>query len=219
MSRVQKRCESLARAGAKPARLGSPHGYAPTRTMVKPYYLVSLAFALVLLSGCFGGGASEPNVEAAAPSAGQASDTSAPARDFPMATNFVMTTLEGEELSLESQRGHYVLVNFWATWCVPCREEMPYLQQLSDDYDGELTVLGVNLNEDAERVAPFIDEMGLTFPILLDPPDELLAEHNVRGLPISYVVDPEGAIVHRVIGEIRPKAFDAWLAQADGLTN
>ncbi|MEM7133530.1 MAG: TlpA disulfide reductase family protein [Chloroflexota bacterium] len=128
-----------------------------------------------------------------------------------LATNFTMQTLGGDELSLEALRGRYVLVNFWATWCIPCRKEMPYLQQISDKYDGQLVVLGVNMREKAERVQPFIDEMGLTIPILLNPPNELLLEHNVRGLPISYIVDPEGAIVYRKIGEILPEEFDPWL--------
>ena len=187
------------------------------------FRLSSFAFALLIIAGCFGGAASDEPTAANAPEANVSvaevvdTPTANQAEDFPQAINFTMSTLDGEALSLESQRGRYVLVNFWATWCVPCRKEMPYLQQLSETYDGELTVLGVNLREDAERIAPFIDEMGLTFPILLDPPDELLMEHNVRGLPVSYVVDPSGAVVYEKIGEILPEEFDSWLAQTDGL--
>lgn len=124
---------------------------------------------------------------------------------------FVLETLDGGEMALSDLRGEHVLVNFWATWCVPCRKEMPYLEELSNNYEGELTVLGVNLNEDVERVRPFIDDMGLTFPILLDPSDDLKIEHGVRNLPVSFVVDRDGIVVHRIIGEIMPEQFDVWL--------
>ena len=125
--------------------------------------------------------------------------------------DFVLERLDGGELALSDLRGEYVLVNFWATWCVPCRKEMPYLQELSDEQN--LVVLGVNLNEDVERVRTFIDEMGFTFPILLDPPDELKIEHGVRNLPVSFVVDRDGVVVHRIIGEVFPEQFDVWLEE------
>ncbi|MEM7348695.1 MAG: TlpA disulfide reductase family protein [Chloroflexota bacterium] len=128
------------------------------------------------------------------------------------ATNFTLTRLDGGELSLVDLRGQYVLVNFWATWCIPCRKEMPYLQDISEKHQDQLVILGINMGEDADRVQPFIDEMGLTFPILLDPPSELTQEHNVRGLPVSFVVGPEGDIVYRRVGEILPEDFDVWLA-------
>ena len=144
-----------------------------------------------------------------------AGDGSAPGLDtqYEVATDFTMSNLAGGETTLSDLRGRYVLVNFWATWCIPCRKEMPYLQQISVDHSEQLIVLGVNLNEEKERVAPFVSDMGLTFPILLNPSDALTAEHNVRGLPVSYVVGPEGKIVYRRIGEIIPDEFDHWLAE------
>lgn len=127
------------------------------------------------------------------------------------ATNFTLSSLDGESVSLESLRGQYVLVNFWATWCVPCRKEMPYLQALSDNYPERLIVLGINMREDAARIQPFVDEMGLSFPILLEPTDEILLEHNVRGLPVTFVVDPGGKVVYRELGEVQPEEFNQWL--------
>lgn len=135
------------------------------------------------------------------------------ADDAELATDFTMTSLAGEEVALSSLRGRYVLINFWATWCAPCREEMPYLQQLSVDYADQMTVLGVNLREEPERITPFVEEFGLTFPVLLDPPENILAENNVRGLPVSYVVGPDGTVVFRKIGEMLPEEFDPWLAE------
>lgn len=144
---------------------------------------------------------------------GQPAGVEAPAAesntDIP--NDFALISLDGEEVVLSEFKGQYVLVNFWATWCIPCRKEMPYLQQVYEAHQGELMVLAVNMNEDAERVRPFIDEFGYTYPILLDPSDELAAEHNVRGLPVSFIVNPEGEIVYRRIGEILPEEFDVWL--------
>lgn len=184
------------------------------KTKVCTVLLIFLVAAL--LTGCVGGregqlqdngnGAAE---EVADANASEWSDSATTAAD--LATNFTMQTLSGEELSLVDLRGQFVLVNFWATWCVPCRKEMPYFQALADEHSEELVVLGINMREDAERIQPFVDEMGITFPILLDPPNDLLLEHNVRGLPVSYVVGPDGTIVYRRIGEILPKDFDPWL--------
>lgn len=157
--------------------------------------LFSVALLMVsLISACGGGPAIEETAETTS-----------------VSTHFTMMSLSGEEVSLPSLRGRYVLVNFWATWCGPCRKEMPYLQQLSVDYADQLTVLGVNLREEPKRIEPFVEEFGLTFPILLDPSDELVLENNVRGLPVSYVVGPDGTIVYHKIGEILPEEFDLWL--------
>lgn len=145
---------------------------------------------------------------------GQAAGVEAPAEsnaDIP--SDFALMSLDGEEVVLSELQGKYVLVNFWATWCIPCRKEMPYLQEVFEAHEDQITVLAINMNEDAERVRPFIEEFGYTYPILLDPSDELAAEHNVRGLPVSFIVGPEGEIVYRRIGEILPEEFDVWLEE------
>lgn len=145
---------------------------------------------------------------------GQSADVEAPTEsnaDVP--SDFALMSLDGDEVVLSELEGKYVLVNFWATWCIPCRKEMPYLQEVFEEHEDQLTVLAINMNEDAERVRPFIEEFGYTYPILLDPPDELAAEHNVRGLPVSFIVGPDGEIVYRRIGEILPEEFDIWLAE------
>lgn len=187
---------------------------------IKLFLLLALLVVL-LISACSGDAAEETNASLAtvealrepANSDASASDASSPPADADLALQFTMTSLDGEEVALASLRGRYVLVNFWATWCGPCRDEMPYLEQLSIDHADQLTVLGVNMNEEPERIYPFVEEFGLTFPVLLDPPDELIMENNVRGLPVSYVVGPDGTVVYRKIGEILPKQFDPWLAE------
>lgn len=164
--------------------------------------LTVLAFTLALfLAGCGQANDSEPS----------AAEVDAGASQVELATDFSLVSLDGDHVTLSDLRGRYVLVNFWATWCIPCRKEMPYLEEVSVKHSDQLTVLAINMNEDAERVRPFIEEAGFTYPILLDPSDELAIEHNVRGLPVSFIVGPEGNIVYRRIGEILPEEFDLWL--------
>ena len=129
------------------------------------------------------------------------SDTSEPAQEF------ALPALDGGEVRLSSLRGQWVLVNFWATWCAPCREEMPYLDRLSMQYAGRLAVLAVNMRERAQTVAEFAEAYDLHLPVLLEPDDATLLAYDVRGLPTSYLIDPEGNIVSRRAGPITPE----WL--------
>lgn len=118
-----------------------------------------------------------------------------------VAPDFATTNLEGEIVSLADFRGRPVIINFWATWCAPCRIEMPELQTVYQEYqDEELVILAINREEDAERISDFFyDEMELTFTPLLDE-DALVANlFNVFNMPTTYFVDAEGIItaVHR----------------------
>jgi thiol-disulfide isomerase/thioredoxin len=153
-----------------------------------------------LLSGC------SLLSPADAPSAAQPTATREIAHDF------TLTTLDGEPIHLQDLQGRWVLINFWATWCGPCRDEMPYLQQIYDDYTNQLTVLGVNMREAPDEIQPFIDEIGVDFPILLNPNDEMLLWYGPRGLPLTYVIAPDGSVAHKQFGPLEPETFDAWLA-------
>ena len=161
-----------------------------------------LLLAFVLLAGCGAGGAAQPGATVAA----------TPTRE--LARDFTLTTLEGAPATLSDYRGQWVILNFWATWCPPCVEEMPYLNQLAAERD--LVVLGVNFNEDRERVAAFVAEQGIDFPILLAPDEITLLFYGVRGLPRTFVIAPDGALAHTAIGALRPAEFSAWL-DAQGL--
>ena len=101
------------------------------------------------------------------------------------------------------------MVNFWATWCAPCREEMPYLDLLAAQYADRLTVLAVNMREPEDAVAAFVAELDLQLPVLLAPDDATLLAYNVRGLPISFLIDPDGAVVQRVVGPVAPGHIEA----------
>lgn len=119
------------------------------------------------------------------------------------APTFSLPLASGGNAGLEVERGSVVVVNFWATWCVPCREEMPDLQHLADTFAGQpLSVWGVNLQEDAESVQRFADEVGVRFPLLLDADGAVVRSYGVRGLPATFVIDKEGTVRYRRLGQL-----------------
>lgn len=135
--------------------------------------------------------------------------------DAPFAAwDFTMTTLEDETLTLSALRGRWVIINFWATWCVPCIAEMPVLQAIADASPDDLVVLGINQRETVDRVRDFVDTNGIRFPILVNPPDQVLVDYTVIGLPQTVIVDDAGFIVWRQFG---PVALDAFVRQLHDL--
>ena len=161
--------------------------------------------ALVLTVAC-----SMPLVTPA-PSTGTATHVPEAVSNAVPVHNFTLTTLAGETVSLHELRGRWVILNFWATWCLPCREEMPFLQQLADSYAADVVVLGVNMREDASTVAPFVEQFGITFPILMYPDDAMLLAYGTRGLPLTYVIRPDGIEAYQQYGPLRPEEFSTWL--------
>ncbi len=119
--------------------------------------------------------------------------------------DLTMETLDGRTLSLAEQRGKVVLVNFWATWCGPCREEIPYLVQLAERYPDHLTVIGVSEDQGSpDAVAAFAGRYGVNYPIVMSTPGIKRAFPGVFALPTSFVVDPEGRMVESHVGLISP---------------
>jgi len=114
-----------------------------------------------------------------------------------------LADLSGRPRGLAQYRGKVVVVNFWATWCEPCRDEMPSLQRLGRQMAAEpFAILAVNYGESDARVADFAKRFGLDFPVLLDPNQDAPRAWRVRVLPASFVVDRGGRVRYRVIGEI-----------------
>lgn len=139
-----------------------------------------------------------------APAGAGAATDAAPEIGRP-APDFTLGDLGGTRVRLSSHQGRKaVIINFWATWCVPCREEMPTLERLYRERRADLEVLGVSLDgggaSAATRVRLFVRELGLSFPILLDPDFVVARKYRVRGIPSSFVVDRAGVVRYREVG-------------------
>ena len=118
------------------------------------------------------------------------------------APDFTLMTLEGRPTHLREFRGKLVLLNFWATWCAPCLHEMPSMERLYQTFkQTDFVLLAVSMDRQGEGVArPFVDNLKLTFPVLLDSTSEVGRQYSVRGLPTTYLIDPDGLLIGAVIG-------------------
>jgi len=119
---------------------------------------------------------------------------SAPAPDF------ALRSLEGPNLRLQEQRGRVVMVNFWATWCGPCRVEMPHLARLYDKYRGSgFQLLGINIDEDPHQAATTATKLGLRFPVLLDSEKRVSKLYDLSTMPSTVLIDRNGRVryIHR----------------------
>jgi peroxiredoxin len=117
------------------------------------------------------------------------------------APDFSLPSLEGGAVTLSALRGQVVFLNFWATWCPPCREEMPSIERLHREFkDQELAVLAVDVDESPNVVAKFVKNFRLSFPVLLDTGSEVSSRYGVGGLPTTILVDRRGRVVGAAIG-------------------
>jgi cytochrome c biogenesis protein CcmG/thiol:disulfide interchange protein DsbE len=118
-----------------------------------------------------------------------------------LAPDFELVTLKGRPLRLDEVKGKVLLINFWATWCPPCRLEMPAMQQVYVQYrDQGFEILAVNLQEQDAQISAFAQEMGMTFPILVDRDGSVSSTYRVTSLPTTFVVDRSGTIRDRIVG-------------------
>lgn len=117
------------------------------------------------------------------------------------AADFTLPDLDGEMFTLGESRGRWVFLHFWASWCGPCREEMPTIQQLADNPDAaQITFVMVNTAEDEDTVFRFLAEIGMEMPSLLDRDGLVTEQYRPRGLPTTILVDPAGRIRYQAIG-------------------
>jgi cytochrome c biogenesis protein CcmG/thiol:disulfide interchange protein DsbE len=124
------------------------------------------------------------------------------------APDFTLEMLDGREMTLSNLRGQVILVNFWATWCPPCRKEMPAIQEVYDRYrDQGFVVLAVDLGDGDDQVRRFIEQMELTFPILMDRDRDVSRHYRILSIPTTYFVDRSGVIQDIVIGGPMPRAL------------
>jgi peroxiredoxin len=165
--------------------------------------VIAIAFGLGNESP-FGSGGGDPDVTdvASLPIAAQRGS---------LAPDFELEDINVGLLRLSDFRGKVVLVNFWATWCAPCRFEMPTFQSRFEQFGGDLVVLAVDFDEPPEQVAAFAEELGLTFNVLLDPGGETQNLYQVRGYPSSVFVDPDGVVQVIHIGIMTEGQLDGYL--------
>lgn len=134
--------------------------------------------------------------------AGTSVNTSAPQAGF-TAPDFTLNTPTGESYTLSELRGQAVLVNLWATWCPPCRAEMPTIEKVYQEYkDQGFIVLAIDMTyqDDPFAIVPFAQQYGLTFPILLEETGDVASAYQLRSLPSSYFINRAGVIAEVVIG-------------------
>lgn len=119
------------------------------------------------------------------------------------APDFLLAGVRGGDVRLSDHRGQWVLLNFWASWCGPCKEESPDLQRAHDRLRGRLVVIGINQRESRETALAFANDFSLTYPLALDASGEVSEAYRAsRGLPISILVDPTGVVRFLHIGRI-----------------
>jgi peroxiredoxin len=135
-----------------------------------------------------------------------------------MAPDFSVPDLRGQVFRLSAFRGRVVLVNLWTTWCAPCRQEMPSMELLYQKLKGrDFALLAVSQDEEGKRaVAPFVEEMKITFPVLVDPEHQVGDRYAVTGYPETFVIDRNGKVVEHVIGP-RDWMAPEWLSKLEAL--
>jgi peroxiredoxin len=131
------------------------------------------------------------------------------AKGHPVAPDFTLAQLDGKQLTLSSYRGKVVLLDFWATWCVPCREETPHLVELQAEYgDRGLQVIGVSMDDGPEPVRGFYQQFHMNYPVVMGNAKTGEQYGGVLGLPIAFVLDPDGRIAAKHIGATSPSVFE-----------
>lgn len=169
-----------------------------------PRAIIAVLLAVVLLvAGCSSSPASEGPISVGRIINYSTDTTEAPQVDSP-APDFQFEDASGQITSLDGLQGSPVLINFWATWCRPCKNEMPYLQQIYDEWSERgLVVLAINIGEQQSTVEKFLQSNGLSLPVLLDT-DQMVAQiYSVRYIPATFFIDEDGVIKEIKIGDFR----------------
>jgi cytochrome c biogenesis protein CcmG/thiol:disulfide interchange protein DsbE len=133
------------------------------------------------------------------------------------APEFALQDLRGRTVRLSDFRGHLVVLNFWATWCQPCQEEIPQLISLQRQAGTALTVVGVDRMEPADEVATYVKKAGISYPVLLDTTGHVSAIYGVTGQPESFWISPSGVLLLHVPGPMTPADMQRFFSAFAGV--
>jgi Peroxiredoxin len=132
------------------------------------------------------------------------------------AIDFKLKDLNGNELSLSDLKGKKVFLNFWATWCPPCKAEMPEIEKLyQETKDSDLVIVAVEIGEPLDTVKPFIENNKYNFKVLLDLDQSVATKYNISSIPTSYFIDTDGNIVSKHIGGMNIEQMKAYIKTLD----
>ncbi|WP_298826856.1 redoxin domain-containing protein [uncultured Planococcus sp.] len=136
------------------------------------------------------------------------------------APDFQLTTLDGEKVKLSDYQGKKVMLNFWATWCPPCRAEMPHMQSYYDEQaeDENVVILAVNLttkDKGLGKIEEFVEEFGLEFPIPMDENGDVGSTYQAASIPTSYMIDTNGRIQNKVVGPMDEPMMEQLIAELE----
>jgi thiol-disulfide isomerase/thioredoxin len=169
-------------------------------TLVRTLLLLSLILS-------FAGGSSLAQTSAGARVNYKLVPNLQPMQDNAPTPDFFLVDPAGKKGALKDFRGKLVLLNFWATWCVPCREEMPAMERLYQQYKGKgFTIVAVDVKDSRKDALAFLKELKITYPIMLDPDGEVGLLYGAWGLPTTYLIGPKGEGLARIWG---PAAWDS----------
>lgn len=168
------------------------------------FFLISLFFTTLFFAGC---GDKTPNVKTVKQYNPVVKEVK---KDFKKAPDFTLSNTDGKQVKLSEFRGKIVILNFWATWCPPCREEIPGFVKLQKEYKDDLVILGISLDTGSKNdVIPFMKKFKMNYPVLFGT-DEVVRDYgNIQSIPTSFIVDQKGNIVNSFIGFRKESVFKA----------
>ncbi len=179
----------------------------PEESFLMKLVRLFMVFSLLALLACERQTESGATSKAGVKSGLDISTTEAPRIGF-KAPNFTLKDLNGKTVSLAAMRGRVVIINFWATWCGPCKVEMPSMNSLYNDLKGkDFELLAISSDVQGEKVVrPFVTQGRFTFPVLLDSSFRVNGDYGISGIPTTFVVDKDGVITHKILG---PRDWDS----------
>ena len=133
------------------------------------------------------------------------------------APDFKLNTLDGKQLTIAALQGKVVFLNFWATWCGPCRAEIPDLIALQDRYKGRLQIIGLNVDDEEVDIQKYVDETGINYPVAMTSNDVRIQFGGIPALPTSFVLDTAGRVVQKHVGLWNPTVYETEIRALLGM--